>query len=145
MSEYKPQQQIALVSVGIQDMARSRRFYDEGFGWKPVFELPDIAFYQMNGLMLGMALLPAFDADIGQTMSPNGGAYAFAHNVPQKEDVVPLMERLVAHGGKIIRPADAPAHGGFRGYIADPDQHLWEIAFNPTWAISPEGHVTFGL
>jgi uncharacterized glyoxalase superfamily protein PhnB len=59
--------------------------------------------------------------------------------------VAPLMDKLVAAGGTILRPADAPPHGGFRGYVADPDDHAWEIAHNPAWAIDDDGHVTFGV
>ena len=47
------QQQISVITLGIRDLARSRRFYVEGFGWKPVFENDEIVFYQMNGFMLG--------------------------------------------------------------------------------------------
>jgi uncharacterized protein len=74
-----------------------------------------------------------------------GGAYALAHNVLSQTSVAPLMDKLVAAGGTILRPADAPPHGGFRGYVADPDDHAWEIAHNPAWAIDDDGHVTFGV
>jgi hypothetical protein len=50
----------------------------------------------------------------------------------------PRFERLAAHDGRLLRSADAPPHGGFRGYVADPDDHAWEIAYNPAWPISPE-------
>jgi predicted enzyme related to lactoylglutathione lyase len=60
------------------------------------------------------------------------------------DDVQPTLDRLARCGGRILRPADAPPHGGFRGYIADPDDHAWEIAWNPAWPISPEGHVKLG-
>jgi catechol 2,3-dioxygenase-like lactoylglutathione lyase family enzyme len=99
------QQRISLLTLGIADFARSKRFYGEGFGWVPVFETPGIVFYQMNGLMLG---------------------------------------RLAAAGGRMLRAADAPPHGGFRGYVADPDDHAWEIAWNPSWPIAADGRVTFG-
>ena len=56
----------------------------------------------------------------------------------------PTLDHLVKFGGTVLRPADAPPHGGFRGYVADPDGHAWEIAYNPAWPISPEGYVTFG-
>ena len=59
-------------------------------------------------------------------------------------DVQPLLDRLANFGGRLLRVADAPPHGGFRGYVADPDDHTWEIAFNPAWPIDAEGHVTFG-
>jgi hypothetical protein len=55
-----------------------------------------------------------------------------------------LEDALDGFGGTMLRPADAPPHGGFRGYVADPDGHAWEIAWNPAWPISPEGNVTFG-
>ena len=65
-----------------------------------------------------------------------------AHNVGSRDEVAPLMDRLKAAGGTITRPADAPPQGGFRGYVADQDGHLWEIAWNPDWPISPEEYVT---
>ncbi len=57
------QQQISVVTLGIADLAHSRRFYADGFGWKPVLETPEIIFYQMNGLMLGTWLAAALAAD----------------------------------------------------------------------------------
>jgi uncharacterized protein len=71
-------------------------------------------------------------------------AFALAHNVASKQEVQPLLDRLARSGGAPLRPGDAPPHGGFRGYVADPDGHAWEIAWNPAWPISPEGYVTFG-
>ena len=55
----------------------------------------------------------------------------------------PEREPLAQFGGRILRAADAPPHGGVRGYVADPDDHAWEIAWNPAWPISPEGYVRF--
>src|SRR4051812_37787393 len=111
------QQQISVISLGIADLARSRRFYVEGFGWKPVFENPEIIFYQMNGLMLGTWLVKALEHDMQrQTVRP--GTFSLAHNVPSREDVQPVLDRLARFGGRILRLADAPAHGGFRGYVA---------------------------
>jgi catechol 2,3-dioxygenase-like lactoylglutathione lyase family enzyme len=139
------QQQISVITLGIADLARSRRFYVEGFGWRPVFENSEIVFYQMNGLMLGTWLLSALSADSNRPDLKTPGAFSLAHNVPQPADVAPLMERLTAFGGTLLRDPVAPPHGGFTGYVADPDGHAWEIAWNPGWPISPEGYVTFGL
>jgi uncharacterized protein len=136
------QQQISVVTLGITDLARSRRFYAEGFGWTPVFENPEIVFYQMNGLVLGTWLIHALEADMKRKLT-QPGAFALAHNVASRDAVQPLLDHLANFGGKILRPADAPPHGGMRGYIADPDDHAWEIAWNPAWPISPEGYVTF--
>ncbi len=139
------QQQISCVTLGIADLARSKRFYVDGFGWTPVFENPEIVFYQMNGLMLGTWLAKSLADDTYQATLPRPGGSNMAHNVATQDAVQPLLDRLAQHGGKILRNGDAPPHGGFRGYVADPDGHIWEIAFNPTWPISPEGYVTWGV
>jgi uncharacterized protein len=139
------QQQISVITLGIADIARSKRFYVDGFGWTPVFETPEIAFYQMNGLMLGTWLGSALEADMQRPGLARPGAFALAHNVLAQREVQPLLDRLAAHGGRLLRAADAPPHGGFRGYVADPDDHAWEIAYNPAWPISSDGRVTFGL
>lgn len=139
------QQQISVITLGVADLARSRRFYGGGFGWSPVFENEEIVFYQMNGLMLGTWLKGPQEADMKRASGDGPGAFALAHNVGAEAEVQPVLDRLEAHGGRILRPADAPPHGGFRGYVADPDGHAWEIAHNPAWPIDAEGHVTFGL
>ncbi|HVT50139.1 MAG TPA: VOC family protein [Dongiaceae bacterium] len=138
------QQQISCITLGVADIARSRRFYAEGFGWKPVFEQADIVFYQMNGLMLGTWLVKALEDDMGRKLV-RPGAFSVAHNVAKKEDVQPVLDRLAGFGGRILLAASAPPHGGMRGYVADPDDHAWEIAWNPQWPISPEGYVTWGI
>lgn len=105
------QHQMSLITLGIADVARSRRFYGEGFGWKPVAEMPDITFYQLNGFVFGTWLVKSLEEDMKRSGNSQKGAFA-------------------------------PPHGGFRGYVADPDDHAWEIAWNAAWPIGPEGHVT---
>jgi catechol 2,3-dioxygenase-like lactoylglutathione lyase family enzyme len=139
------QQQISVVTLGISDLARSRRFYVEGFGWLPVFENDEIIFYQMNGLMLGTWLQSALESDMQRPGLVRPGCFSLAHNVPSEEEVQAVIDQLVAAGGRVLRPAGAPIHGGRRGYIADPDDHAWEIAWNPAWAIDERGLVTFSL
>jgi len=139
------QQQISVITLGVAELARSRRFYADGFGWKPVFEVPAIIFYQMNGLMLGTWLASSLAEDSRRPAAVGPGAFSLAHNVTSQEAVQPTLDRLVQFGGTLLRPADAPPHGGFRGYVADPDDHAWEIAFNPGWTVEPSGWVRFGL
>ena len=138
-------QQISVITLGIADLEPSRRFYAEGFGWTPIFENEEIIFYQMNGFVLGTFLKSSLEADMNRSGLLLPGAFSLAHNVEQKSDVAPLMQRLVEAGGTLLRAADAPPHGGFRGYVADPDDHAWEIAWNPAWQIDERGLVTFGL
>lgn len=137
------QQQLSVITLGISDLARSRRFYMDGFGWRPVFENEEIVFYQMNGFVLGTWLTSALEDDMKRSGLQRPGAFALAHNVATADEVQAVIERLADCGGRILRPADAPPHGGIRGYVADPDEHAWEIAWNPAWPISPEGYVRF--
>lgn len=139
------QQQISVITLGVAELARASAFYQHGFGWKPVFENDEIVFYQMNGLMLGTWLQSGLEADMQRGRLQTPGAFALAHNVVTPADVQPLIDRLAAAGGQVLRAGDAPEHGGFRGYVADPDGHAWEIAHNPAWKIDADGHVTFGV
>jgi len=139
------QQQISVITLGISDLARSKTFYREGFGWKPVFENDEIAFYQMNGLVLGTWLQNKLAADMNVSESGRPGTFALAHNVSSQAEVTAVLARLADVGGRILRKADAPPHGGFRGYVTDPDGHAWEIAFNPAWKIDERGLVTFAI
>lgn len=138
------QQQVSVITLGVADLGRARRFYGDGFGWTPVFENEEIAFYQMNGFVLGTWLRPALDADMRRPAGEGPPAVALAHNVGSEDEVRMVIDALASAGGAILRAADAPPHGGYRGYVADPDGHAWEIAFNPAWTIDAAGHVTFG-
>ncbi|MGV1684909.1 VOC family protein [Sphingopyxis sp. NJF-3] len=137
------QQQISVITLGVADLAASRRFYTQGFGWRPVFENDEILFYQMNGFVFGTWLKPALAEDMQRASGGGNAPFALAHNVATKAEVAPLIDALVGAGGTLLRAADAPPHGGFRGYVADPDGHAWEIAWNPAWPIDAEGHVRF--
>ena len=138
------QQQVSVITLGVRDLERSKRFYMGGFGWVPVFDNGEIAFYQMNGFVLGTWRIRDLEDDMQRQGLATPGAFSLAHNVASADEVDGLIDRLAAAGGHILRKGDAPPHGGYRGYVADPDDHAWEIAWNPAWAIDAEGHVTFG-
>lgn len=138
-------QQMSLITLGVRDIARARRFYEEGFGWQPAFQTPGIVFYQLNGFVFALWPTPDLEQDMQRSGLQTPGSFALAQNVSTKEDVQPLIDRLAQFGGRVLRNADEPPHGGFRGYVADPDDHAWEIAWNPSWPISPEGFVTFKM
>lgn len=138
-------QSMSLITLGVQDLVASRRFYEQGFGWTPAFETPDVVFYQLNGFVLALWPTPELENDMQRIELRSPGAFALAHNVRSKDEVQPLIDRLAQFGGRVLRNADEPPHGGFRGYVADPNDHAWEIAWNPSWPISPEGFVTFKM
>lgn len=136
---------VAVITLGVRDLGRSKRFYAEGFGWPPVFENDEIVFYQLNGVVLGTFLRASLEADMNRPGLATPSAFALAHNVADRAAVDPLLERLAGAGGTLLRAADDPRHGGRRGYVADPDDHAWEIAWNPSFAMDADGNVTFGV
>jgi len=137
-------QAVSVITLGTDDLARSKHFYVDGFGWRPGFENDEIVFYHLNGTILGTFLKSALEEDMQRRNLKPDGAFALAQNVESKEKVSDLVDRLVAAGGSLLRAPDEPPHGGFRGYVADPDGHAWEIAWNPGFTLDAEGNVTFG-
>ena len=135
---------ISLITLGVADVARARIFYRDGFGWKPVFETEEVVFFQMNGLVFALWDKAQLEADM-ERACPAVGSFALAHNVESAEAVDRLVERLVASGAQLLRAPDAPPHGGYRGYVADPDGNAWEIAWNPAWRMDEAGHTIFAL
>jgi uncharacterized protein len=137
-------QSLSVITLGVKSLAAARRFYADGFGWSPVFENQEIVFWQMNGFVFGTWLEEALSKDLGRP--PTGaGNVSLGHNVRTQAEVEPLMERLVAHGGRVLTPAKAPPFGGWHGHVADPDGHAWEICFNPAFPIAEDGSVRFGV
>ena len=135
---------VSLVTLGSNDLARSRRFYTGGFGWEPVFANEEIVFYDLGGVLLSTFLSSSLEEDMGRGGLRAPGAFALAHNVRSEREVSPLIDSLVAAGGKLLRAADAPPIGGLRGYVADPDDNAWEIAFNPAFGFTADGRIVFG-
>jgi len=139
------QQQISVVTLGVADLARSKRFYVDGFGWTPVFENEEIVFFQMNGFVLGLWLKGKLAEDMKRAAGGGAAAFSLAHNVRTGEAVQPILDRLVAHGGTLLKAPVAPPFGGLQGYVADPDDHAWDICWNPGFKIADDGTVTFGV
>jgi catechol 2,3-dioxygenase-like lactoylglutathione lyase family enzyme len=136
------EQRLSVITVGVKDLARSRRFYVEGLGWTPAGEGEDVVFFQAGGLVVCLfAGLPE-DAGVDAASRP-GGLLALAHNVRTRDEVDALMAEAERAGATVTRPAHDAFWGGRTGYFADPDGHLWEIAWNPSWPIDAEGRVQF--
>ena len=135
-------QTISLLTLPVADLAVSRRFYEDGLGWRPAFANDQIAFYQMNGMVFGLFLRDAFAEElpgVGQA-----GSAAVAHNEPSREAVDAAIATAVAAGATILKPATATDWGGYSGYFADPDGHAWEVAHNPFWTITEDGRTIIG-
>lgn len=137
------EQRLSLVTLGVADLARSRRFYEDGLGWTKNNAEDEVAFYQLNGLVLALWTRPdlAEDANIADTGAAFGGM-ALAFNTRSHDEVDEILAEAAAAGGTIAKPAKEVVWGGYSGYFADPDGHAWEVAWNPGWAIDESGHIS---
>lgn len=128
---------ISIVTLGVEDLDRSRRFYQS------VLKLPlgkhsnsDIAFFEMRGIWLALFSAKELANDAGVAAEGSGfRRFSLAHNVRSKEEVDLLLREVEQQGGEIVRPAHAADWGGYSGYFKDPDGTLWEVAWNPQFWI----------
>lgn len=134
--------QIGIITLGISNLNASKKFYMKGFGWETIHEDNETAMYQMNGFVLSTWLQKELEKDIQTSYLARGGAITLAHVVDSPDKIQICVDKLSANGGKILRRPCAPLHGGMRGYIADPDDHIWEIIYNPVWKVDKQGFVT---
>lgn len=124
---------LSLVTLGVQDLARARKFYAEGLGLPLRPESgEEVAFFGLRGVWL--ALYPRAALADDAKVSPEGSGFravALAHNVRTRAEVDALLAHAERAGARIVRPAQEVFWGGYTGYFADPDGHLWEVAYNP--------------
>jgi uncharacterized protein len=138
------EQRISIVTLGVRDLAASKRFYAAGFGWKPAFENNEIIFFQTGGMAFALFLRDKLAKDFHADPATFGrSACALAYNVRSKTEVDPIIQQAIAAGATLLKSAREATWGGYSGYFADPDGFAWEIAWNPGWPIKPDGSVEF--
>jgi len=136
------EQRLSLVTLGVTDGARSRAFY-EALGWHGQ-EIEQTVFFQAGGMAVilwGREKL-ADDAGVPAGSPVPFGGIALAQNVRTPEEVDAALAAAAAAGGTITRSAATTFYGGYAGYFADPDGHLWEIAHNPGFTLEADGSLT---
>jgi uncharacterized protein len=137
---------LTVLTLGVDDLERSLRFYRDGLGLATEgivgteFEHGAVVFIDLQpGLRL--ALWPrasiAHDTGLAQ-QEPSATELTLGHNVASREEVDAVMEQAVRAGATIVKPAGQTFWGGYTGYFADPDGHLWEAAWNPQWELPAE-------
>ena len=130
---------VTLITLGVDDLAKSLTFYRDGLGWPSQgivgdeFEYGAVAFFDLQpGLKLALWPRASLARDAGLAKMPRSSTeFSLAHNVNSVQDVDAAMARAREAGAKIVRPAGKTFWGGYAGYFADPDGHLWEVAWNP--------------
>ena len=133
-------QRVSLITLGVTDMEASATFY-EALGWARV-ESPDgVIAFDLIGQTLGLYPRAALEEELGLEPGSLSGraAMSLGHNTRTKEEVAPLLAKAEAAGGTLLKPAQDVFWGGHHGYFADPDGHIWEVAFNPFSPLREDG------
>ena len=130
---------ISMIALGVSDMERSVKFYRDGLGFPKIDTPPEVAFFDLDGTWLGLSERTALAQDAGVSDEGSGyNCFSLAHNVASEAEVNEVMDQAVSAGASVIKPPQRASWGGYSGYFADPDGHLWEVAHNPFKWIGPE-------
>ena len=133
------EQRLSLITLGARDMEALAAFY-EAMGWTRVDSADGVIAFDLIGQTLGLYPLAALAEDIGVPIESLGrGAITLSHYVRDKSDVAVLLARAEAAGGEVVKPASDVFWGGHHGYFADPEGHVWEVAWNPFSPLGPDG------
>lgn len=140
------EQRVSLITLGVADLSRATAFYRR-LGWTPSprFEGADVAFFQAGGLIVALWGREALADDAGLPREPPGDGpsarVALAYNARACDDVDAVIEEARQAGGTVVKTGRETFWGGYAGYFADPDGHLWEIAWNPGFTLLEDGSI----
>jgi catechol 2,3-dioxygenase-like lactoylglutathione lyase family enzyme len=139
-------QRVSFITLGVAELARSLAFY-EALGWRPskYGDGAGVAFFALAGGMV-LALYPraelARDAGIEDSAGPSFGGVSLSYNTRSIEEAEQVLAEAGRAGGRILKAVEPVFWGGHVGYFADPDGHLWEVAYNPHASIAADGTVS---
>lgn len=132
-------QRVTLITLGVADLGRARSFYG-GLGWVPAQIADGVAFYQMQGQVLALFQRDELAKDQGRPGASLGtGAMTLAQNFSDRAGVDAAYADALAAGATALKAPAEVFWGGYSGYYADPDGHVWELAHNPFWPLAPDG------
>jgi len=137
------QPRITVLTLGVDDLERAVAFYRDGLGLKTdgivgtEFEHGAVAFFDLQaGLKLALWPRASLAHDAGLPVGPPSTAnLSLGHNVGSRAEVDLVMEQAARAGAHIIKAAQETFWDGYAGYFHDPDQHLWEVVWNPQWSL----------
>lgn len=136
-----PMNRVTLTTLAVADLTRARTYY-EALGWELESAMDEVAFYAMDGQKFGLFTLEGLARETGRPLeSLKTGAMTLAQNQPSREEVDAAFARAVAAGAAPVAAPFTTDWGGYSSYVADPDGHLWEFAFNPFWPLDKTGRI----
>ena len=135
------EQRLSLVTLGVSDLGRARRFY-ESLGWKTGAKPDDdVVFFQAGGSIVALWDRGRLAEDSVVTDNGGWGGITLAHNVRSPDEVDAVLAEAEAAGATIARPGAPTFWGGYSGAFLDPEGHAWEVAHNPGWRIDADGSI----
>ncbi|MDP4032536.1 MAG: VOC family protein [Pseudorhodobacter sp.] len=136
-------QRVSMITLGVADLAAARAFYGR-LGWKEHRASQEgVAFFQMHGAVLGLFGRSDLAADQGRPGATLGtGAITLAQNFSTEAEVDAAFAAALEAGGTALKAPAKVFWGGYSGYWADPDGHVWELAMNPFWPLAADGSLT---
>ena len=138
------EQRLSLVTLGVRDLDRARRFY-EALGWRPVpDDNDDVVFFQAGGMIVALWGRGQLAHDSAVEDGGGWGGVTLAYNTRSPEEVDAVVEEARAAGAAIGREPGATFWGGYSAVFIDPEGHPWEVAHNPGWTIADDGSVRLG-
>jgi hypothetical protein len=136
-------QQLHLITLGVRDLQRALEFYEQGLGWKRAqASSGDVVFFSLGGVVL--SLYPRDKLAEDASVAEHGEGFegiTLAYNTRSREEVDDVLRTAAGLGAQIIKPAQDVFWGGYSGYFADPDGHLWEVAWNPFFQFDEAGRL----
>lgn len=135
------EQRISLITLGVRDLARARRFY-EALGWRSAAAPDDdVVFFPAGGMVVALWDRARLAEDSAVDDSGGWGGVTPAYNTRSAEEVDAVITEARAAGATIAREPAATFWGGYSGVFVDPEGHPWEVAHNPFWDIGVDGAV----
>ena len=130
---------MSMITLGVDDIERSVKFYRDGLGFPQLESPPEVAFFTLNGTWLGLYGRAALAEDATVPAAGEGfNSFSIAHNLGSEEEVNEAMDEAIAAGATLVKTPQKVFWGGYSGYFKDPDGHLWELAHNPFEWIGPK-------
>ncbi len=138
------EQRVSLITLGVRDLGRARRFY-EALGWTTrAAPDDDVVFFQAGGMIVALWGRDQLAEDSGVEDSGGWGGITLAYNTRSPEEVDAVIEEARAAGATIPREPGETFWGGYSAMFVDPDGHALEVAHNPRWTVEPDGSTRLG-